>query len=323
MGVGEGVRVVAPRDQLVTSEAHAGTDKCPTIVDPWLVSVALIWGGNFVTYKILLDKISPTGLLAARFVTVTAFLLAILWLTGRLRRNEPGMWLRLFVAGVLVMGVQQILFVHGLNLTAAGEGALLFSTAPVFTALMVAVAGTEIITASSWVGVIAAFGGVAMVVLGGGKATGAPGTRIAGDLLMLGSALLYAVFMVLSKGLMEKYGALKVVTFAYLFGMLVVVPAGAREALAADWAGLSFACWFCFAYLVLLAGSYGFFVWYWRISRTSPARVAVYQYAVPVVALIAAAIWLAERPTALQLVGAALVLTGLALARRTPRVPCP
>ncbi len=302
---------------------QARSEEAPAIVDPWLASVALIWGGNFVTYKILLDNISPTGLLAARFVIVTALLMAILWLTGRLRRNEPGMWLRLFLAGVLIMGVQQIMFVHGLNLTAAGEGALLFSTAPILTALMVAATGAEIITSSNWAGVIAAFGGVAMVILGGGATTGAPATRITGDLLLLGSAFLYALFMVLSKSLMEKYGALKVVTFAYLFGALVVVPAGAREALATDWAGLSPGCWFCFAYLVLLAGCYGFFIWYWRISRTSPARVAVYQYAVPVVAMIAAAIWLGERPTGIQLLGAALVLSGLALARRRPRVPCP
>jgi drug/metabolite transporter (DMT)-like permease len=307
----------------VTSDGPPAPDTHSAIVDPWLAVVALIWGGNFVTYKVLLASLPATGLLAVRFVVVTALLLLVLWVTGRLRRNEPGMWLQLFLAGVLIMGVQQLMFVHGLNLTAAGEGALLFATAPIFTALMVAAAGTEAITPSNWVGVIAAFLGTAMVILGGGAAAQVSQARITGDLLMLGSAILYALFMALSKGLMERYGALKVVTFSYLFGGLVVVPFGAREALAADWAGLSGACWFCLSYLIVLAGVFGFVTWYWRISRTSAARVAVYQYVVPVVALIAAAIWLAERPTAIQLLGALLVLTGLVFARRTPRVPCP
>jgi len=307
----------------MAADTAPSRDEGPSIIDPWLASVALIWGGNFVTYKILLGTLSPTGLLAVRFIAVTALLVAILWVTGRLRHNEPGMWLRLFLAGVLIMGVQQILFVHGLNLTAAGEGALLFATAPIFTALMVTLAGTESIAASNWVGVVAAFGGVAMVILGGGETTGAPASRVTGDLLMLGSAILYALFMVLSKGLMTRYGPLKVVTFAYMFGALVVVPAGAHEALTDDWSRLGPACWFCLAYLIVLAGSYGFCVWYWRILRTSSARVAVYQYAVPVVAMIAAAIWLGERPTAIQLLGALLVLTGLAFARRPAPTACP
>lgn len=298
-------------------------EPCPGIVDPWLAVVALIWGGNFVTYKILLDRISPTAVLAVRFVAVTALLLLFLLVTGRLRRNEPGMWPRLFLAGVLIMGTQQLMFVHGLNLTAAGEGALLFATAPIFTALMAALAGTEAIAGSNWTGVIAAFCGTAMVILGGGREAGVAQSRITGDVLMLGSAVLYALFMVLSKGLMQRYGALKVVTFAYMFGALVVVPAGAGEALSADWAGLEPGCWFCLGYLIVLAGVFGFVTWYWRISRTSAARVAVYQYVVPVVAMIAAAIWLAERPTMVQLAGALLVLTGLVLARRTPPAQCP
>ncbi len=307
----------------MAGQQSSAPEPCPTIVDPWLAFVALIWGGNFVTYKILLTNLPATGLLAVRFVAVTSLLLLFLWVTGRLRRNEPGMWLRLFLAGVLIMGTQQLMFVHGLNLTAAGEGALLFATAPIFTALMVAITGAEAITRSSWMGVITAFVGTAMVILGGREAAEVAHTRITGDILMLGSAVLYALFMVLSKGLMERYGALKVVSFAYLFGALVVVPSGAREALAADWAGLRPACWFCLGYLIVLAGVFGFVTWYWRISRTSAARVAVYQYLVPVVALIAAAIWLAERPTPIQLLGALLVLTGLVFARLTPRVACP
>jgi O-acetylserine/cysteine efflux transporter len=76
-------------------------------------------------------------------------------------------------------------------------------------------------------------------------------------------------------------------------------------------------------WLVLLAGVYGFVAWYWRISRTTAARVAVYQYFVPVVALIAAAFLLDERPAGLQIVGAGLVLLGLYFARRRDPSICP
>lgn len=296
---------------------------CGPILDPILLSVAIVWGGNFVAYKYLMELIPPAGLLAARFISITAILLGVLAVRGQLLRgNTRRMWVRLFAAGVLIMGVQQITFVSGLNLTAAGEGSLIFATAPVFTALMAAALGQERITGGNWLGIIAAMAGTAVVILGGAGAEHVPDTRVTGDLLMLVSSLGYAAFMVVSKPLMKRYGALKVVAFAYVFGLLVVVPFGAHEMVTAQWAEMGLPGWFSMFWLVILAGAYGFVAWYWRISRTTPSRVAVYQYIVPVVALITAGLLLAERPAGLQIAGAALVLLGLYFARRRDAAAC-
>ncbi len=300
-------------------EEHQGA-----VLDPILLFVAFVWGGNFVAYKYLLDLISPAGLLAARFIAITLILLGVLAWRGRLRRgNTPAMWLRLFLAGVLVMGVQQVTFVCGLNLTAAGEGSLMFSTAPIFTALIAAAIGQEAISGANWLGIAGAMTGTALVILGGAGAQHVPATRVTGDLLMLVSSLGYALFMVISKPMGQRYGALKIVTFAYVFGLLVVVPFGARDMVAADWASLGALGWAAMGWLVFLAGVFGFVAWYWRIARTTSSRVAVYQYVVPVVAMVAAAILLGERPTPVQFGGAALVLAGLYFARRQAPAACP
>jgi len=298
-------------------------ESCGPFVDPILLLVAVFWGGNFVTYKYLMQSIPAAGLLAVRIALITVMLLAVLAWRGLLTGgNSRGMWLRLAAAGVLIMGVQQVLFVSGLDLTAAGEGSLLFSSAPIFTALMAAALGYERITSANWVGIAAAMGGCAMVILGGAGAEHVPETRVVGDLLMLGSAFGYALFMVVSKPLMTRYGALKVVTFSFMFGLLVVVPFGADEALSVQWGGLGLAEWGAMFWTVVLAGTFGFTAWYWRISKTSASRVAVYQYIVPVFSLITAALLLGERPAALQIVGAGLVLVGLYFARR-PADTCP
>ena len=304
------------------SENESQVEKQDGIIDPVLLSIAIIWGANFPVYKRLMDDIPAVGLLAVRFIATTSILLVILWASGRLRRNPRAMWLPMFLAGVLIMGGQQITFVLGLDRTASGEGALLFSTAPIFVAIMVALAGTEPISRANWLGVIAAFVGVALVIMGGVSAAEVPETHILGDALMLVSAVGYALFMVISKGLMRKYGALKVVTFSYMFGGLLVVPMGWGDIVSVNWLALPTLSWLCLAWLVLLSGVYGFTAWYWRISRTSPARVAVYQYIVPVVAMATAAVWLGERPTLWQVAGAVVVLGGLALARRRTVAAC-
>lgn len=298
---------------------------CGPVIDPILLLVALLWGGNFVAYKYLMGIIPAAGLLAGRFIAITVILLVVLELRGRLRRgNSRAMWLRLVPAGLLVMGLQQISFVSGLDLTAAGEGSLVFSTAPIFTALIAAAIGQEALSAGNWAGIIAAMAGTALVILGGSGASHVPATRITGDLLMLASSIGYAIFMVIAKPLGERYGALKVVAFGYLFGLPVVLPFGWSEMVGADWAALGPLGWLALAWLVLLAGVFGFVVWYWRIAHTSSSLVAVYQYLVPVVAMVTAALLLSERPAALQLAGAALVLGGLYFARRRAVVEaCP
>jgi len=314
-----------PEDPTATPDRqNAAAEPCDGILDPVLLLVALFWGGNFVAYKYLMALISPAGLLAARFVLITGMLLAVLGLRGRLRSgNSPGMWLHIGLAGVLIMGLQQVAFVTGLNLTAAGEGSLLFSTAPIFTALIAAALGHERISRANWIGIIAAMAGCAMVILGGAGAEHVPETRITGDLFMLASSFGYALFMVVSGPLMRRYGALKVITFSFVFGLVVVIPFGATDAASADWASLGAPGWAAMFWTVVLAGTVGFAAWYWRISRTSPSRVAVYQYIVPVVAMVTAAFLLQERPAAIQIVGAGLVLLGLYFARRADAAACP
>ncbi len=305
-------------------ERDAIAERCGPVLDPVLLLVAFFWGGNFVAYKYLMGLVSAAGLLALRFSLITAMLLVVLALRGRLRSgNSRGMWLRIGLAGVLVMGLQQVCFVTGLNLTAAGEGSLLFATAPIFTALIAAALGHERISRANWLGIVAAMVGCAMVILGGSGAEHVPATRVKGDLFMLASSFGYALFMVVSAPLMRRYGALKVVTFSFLFGLLVVIPFGARDALAADWGSLGPIGWVALFWTVVLAGTFGFTAWYWRISRTSASRVAVYQYFVPVVAMIAAALLLSERPATLQIIGAGFVLLGLYFARRTNVADCP
>lgn len=306
------------RSDASASQGDAIEERCGPIVDPILLLVAVFWGGNFVAYKHLMSLVSPAGLLATRFVFITGMLLVVLGARGRLRRgNTRAMWLHIGLAGVLIMGLQQVAFVTGLNLTAAGEGSLLFSTAPIFTALIAAALGYERINRAGWLGIAAAMAGCALVILGGAGGQHVPETRVQGDILMLASSFGYALFMVISAPLMRRYGALKVVTFSFMFGLFLIIPFGGADAVSADWGSLGGIGWLAMLWTVVLAGTFGFAAWYWRISRTSPSRVAVYQYLVPIVALLTAAVLLGERPALPQIVGAGLVLAGLYTARRS------
>ncbi len=296
--------------------AHSRPSGRLAIIDPWLLSVALIWGGNFVVYKIVLRHLSPLGIVGTRFALLAPILLIAARLLSRRPPPELRDWPCLIWAGLVVLGGQQISFIFGVDMTTATEAALLISTAPIFTALISVATGLECLTALNWAGVFLGFGGVALIVLGGGSNFSAPSSRFVGNLVMLCSALLYGYYMVLSKHLVQQHGGLRTVAYSYALAAIVVVPISWKALVTTAWLSLDWLTWLLLVgYICLLAGVYGFAVWYTTIGRTTAARTAVYQYLVPVVAMTTAAIFLHEKPTILQIVGAIIALAGLALTR--------
>ena len=293
---------------------------CPRarLLDPVLLLVACIWGiGNVVT-KWVLGVLDPSAFLALRMVVVSILMAAVL-LLGPRNRLALRDWLIVSVCGGGLVAAQFLSFSYAMKLTTASEGSLLISTAPAWTAVIVAVLGVEHLRGLNWLGIVLASGGVAMVALGpaGRIVSGAP-SRLSGDLLMLASAWLYAGYMVLSRRWMQRLGELPVICRTFAAGGVLLVAVGARHLLASDWSTVTAGHWVGIAYVTLLAGFVGLVLWYRTIGRTSASGTAMYQYLVPGVSVVAAAIFLGERIVVFQLAGIAVTLIGVYLARVPP-----
>ncbi len=282
-----------------------------------LLLVAVVWGLSMVPSKWLLEVMEPAGTLVFRYVACALVVPLSLSIGARRAEGEPGRpWGTMLLVGLWV-AAQQLLFIYALDLTSASEAALLISLAPIWTALIGVFAGIEMLSGANWLGIGLATVGAALIILGNGQAEFSSGpARLAGDLLMLLSSLLYGGFMAYSKGAMARWGALRVVSWAFVFGSLAVLPAGLGQFIAADWADFDLRIWGALVYTGLIAGGWGFVVWYGCIARTTPARTAVYQYLVPVVTLAGAAVLLGERMAPGQVLGAVVAIGGLVLARK-------
>ena len=281
--------------------------------------VALMWGASNVVTKWVIEGFDPVAFAALR-TGVTSILMIALLLVRPPRRIAARDWLMLAAFGGGLVAGQQLSFLHAIKMTTASEGSLMISTAPVWTALIVAIAGMELVTRLNWLGIAVALGGVAMVILGAAAGTvpRAP-ARLSGDLLMIASAWMYGGYMVISKRWMRRIGGLHVIccTFAASGVMLAVV--GGPRLLTTQWAEITWGHWVGIAYVTLVAGFVGLIIWYLTIERTSASGTAVYQYLVPAVAVVGATIFLGERLSALQVLGIAVTLAGVYLAR-VPRL---
>ncbi len=296
-------------------ETRQSTESTVPSIDWGALSATVVWGGSAVAQKFLLSDFSPAALQCIRTCCASVLLVAILLLLGRRIHQalSTDFW-PLLGTGVL-MGIQLMSFLYALSLTSASEGALIISTAPVWTALLVATLGLEAICLRNWLGILTALGGVALIVLGSSSLAGQFTNSVAGDMIMVLAALLYGLFMVISKGLMQRHGTLMVIALCTCIANIVIVPLGLRQVLAGPWSTLGTIHWLCLAYVVLLGSVYAFLMWYRSIKLTSPAHTAVYQYLQPIVAVLAAAIFLHERLAIVQFVGIAVTLGGVYLAR--------
>jgi drug/metabolite transporter (DMT)-like permease len=222
---------------------------------------------------------------------------------------------RVLALGLLGNLMYQMFFIFGLDRTRAGNASLLLASTPIITALLSSALGHERIRPRIWAGVVATFGGIVLVVLGGrGQIEAGRGT-LAGDFLMFGASLAWAFYTVGSRPLVEKYGALPVTAWTLWIGTAGIVLAGFIDTLRTNWHMVSAWTWLAVVYAGVLSIGVAYIIWYFAVGVLGNTRTATYSNIVPVIALAVAWIWLGEVPTALQLVGTAVIVSGVTVAQ--------
>ena len=283
--------------------------------DLGLLLMAAIWGVNFSVMKSLLTELDPLALNALRFPLAAG----ALWLVVRSGggaalpgREDIG---RVIVLGLLANVAYQLCFIFAIDWTLAGNASLLLSTTPVWTVLLSAAAGHERPTWRIMVGVLATLVGMTLVVAGGELEMGLSSKTLRGDLLMVVAAILWSMYTVGGRAPVAKYGPLKVTAWTLWVGTPALVIMGLPSLSTTDLGAVSRGAWVGVAYAGLLSIGLAYVLWYRGVERLGNNRTAVYSSLVPVAALVTAWLWLEEIPTPVQIVGAAVILTGLTVAR--------
>jgi len=293
----------------------AGSDSSLDFTDLGLLVMALIWGVNFPIIKACLDEIPPLAFNALRFplASLAVFLAARTFQTVPKPKKKD--WPRLVALGIVGNLVYQCLFIFGADITFAGNASILLATTPAWTLALSSAAGHEKPGPQVWFGVLATMAGMTLVVLGSDRVVGIQAPTLAGDLLIVAAAVTWSVYSVGSRGLVRKYGALPVTAWTLWVGSAGLFVVGLPSLTAAPLAEISPAAWVGVGYSGVLAIGLGYILWYRGVQKIGNSRTAAFSNLTPVVALVVAWLWLAEVPGFLQILGAAVVLAGLSLAR--------
>jgi drug/metabolite transporter (DMT)-like permease len=147
------------------------------------------------------------------------------------------------------------------------------------------------------------------------KASHGIGIATAGDLLSLLAALFYAAYTVSLKPLLGRYPATVVTAYTLSIGAVPVLWLSAPALLVQDWGRVDLAGWSVLLWASVFPVYAAWTAWSWATARAGVARTNVFLYLVPVVSGVVAFFLLGETFGPVKLVGAALALSGLILAR--------
>lgn len=278
-----------------------------------LMAVFLL-GTNPVAVKYAVSAVPALPFVAMRFVVAGLVLLVavryVLGSGGGLRRKDL---LAMVGVGAVGVGLTNVLFTVGVSLTSASDTALLYAIVPVWGMILGSVLGLEKPTPRGILGVGIAFLGMSAVVYGG---LGGVDSSLAGNLLILGATVCWGSYTVLSLPLLKKYPPLVVAAYTMLFGGLAALPFALSSFPSADWHTISAGVWAAVAYSTFLVAAFGFFAWQKGASALGANKVLVYQYLITFVGVVSGIVLLGEELGAEKIIGGAVILFGVYLARR-------
>ena len=276
-----------------------------------LVSVVL-WSAGFVGIRAAGRSFSPGSLALGRLAVGTVLLGAMTWSRRplvRLSLRELGL---LVLAGVLWFGVYAVVLNEAERRVDAGTASMLVLIAPIFIIALAAAFLKERATPNLLAGGGLAFAGV--VVIGFASSTGQ--ATLVGVILCLIAALSSAIGVVAEKPVLNRVSALQVTWICCAVGMLFCLPYSpllVRELRAAPVTGIG---WLLF--LGVFSTTIAFTTWAYALARGSAGRLAATAYLVPPITIVMSWIILGEIPKLIAVLGGALCLVGVYIARKAP-----
>lgn len=290
--------------------APAGSRATRNLAFLAVATAVAAWGSSSVVIKLS----STTGFVTSFYRLW--FAIPLLWSIAlsvpRMRPRVTTDWLKACSVGGCLFGIHQVFFFNSLKLTSVANVTIIGAVQPALVLLLAGPLFGERVTSSGFLWAMVAFVGTATVM------AGSAGTRSwspLGDVLAVANLLAFTAYFLASKRIRAKIAA-----FEYVVGMTTVagfVILGFCLLSGQDLGAPVGRDWAIFAFLAAVPGTLGHFLTNWAHEHTPAFAMSIMLLAVPVLASVAAAVFLHEplRPT--HVLGGTIVLVAIGIVVRT------
>ncbi len=281
------------------------------MINIYLLLAVIFWGLSFIGTKMVLEYLTPSEIIAVRFLLGSSVLLSVkTWRKIKFDFRRSDLGLIVFVS--LFFGFHVILQAFGLIYTSATNTAWLIATIPVFIAITSRIILKEYLNSQKIIGIfIATFGVILLISKGNFENLG--WLQSVGDWIILFTCITWTIYTIIIRKLTKVHNPLS------LMVAILIIPGACLVLLTLVTTPIERFFNLPYHILLILSGlgiiCAGLAQWIWLegITQKGTVRAGVYIYFEPVVTTLAAMPILGETLNIAGFIGAGLILGGVYL----------
>lgn len=287
-----------------------------------MFAVTLIFGINIPLSKSLLPAwISPEGLTLSRILFGTA----AFWIASLFMTHERVTWQehRFFFIGALCGVVfNQGLFISGLSLTSPIDASIIITSGPLFAMIFAAILLKEPISALKVTGVLVGACGAILLVFNGHQASTSHTSNLTGNMMVFGSAFIYAFYLVFTKPLTLRYSPITLMKWMFLYATALVTPFYYKQLIAAPvYHHPETTAIFQMLYTLFIATFLAYLLIPLAQQRIRPTTISMYNNFQPLIASLVAVSFGMDHFSLIKFFSAVLIFCGVYLVTRSKARP--
>lgn len=279
--------------------------------------IILIWAGSFIFIRIGLKDFPPITLAFLRFAAASIFLLFFYLFNKDKEEKKLNLKAKFLELNILALTGVSLLYIfqfYSLKFISAATGSIVINSTTIFMALLSALFLNEKLNKRKVLGILIAFIGVSTLVSNGWKNIDFSSNQFLGGVLMLGAALCWAIYSVITKKVLQFNSSLTITLVTFLLGTVYLFPtAFILEDPIETIFKASKTGWFSVFYLAFLSSALAYFLWNKILMKSEVAKVGAILYVIPIPTIIFEYFLLKEAITKITLIGAFLVIAGVYL----------
>ncbi|HKW63991.1 MAG TPA: DMT family transporter [Candidatus Acidoferrum sp.] len=284
--------------------------------------LVVVWSGNFIAAKIGLLYLAPLAMASFRVVLAGVVMIPVYFSCLRfsafgeaaeLRQRgfaARNFWVFVYL-GFFGVTVNQMCFTIGLHFTSVSHSAVIVGLSPIYILVLAVLFRMERATGHKVVGMLIALAGVAVLASEHGVSHSA---SIEGDAITMAGSLGFAMYGVLGKRVAGRYDTLTMTAFTHFAGSLIVLPLAIHEAgvlyrashLLQPWQ-----VWAALLYMAVFSSALAYVFYFWLLRYLEASQLSAFTYLMPVLATVLGIMWLGEKGSWMQVLGAVMSLGGV------------
>lgn len=274
----------------------------------------LIWSGNFIVARGLIDSIPPVSLAYWRW------LVAVVALTPIAVKPLISDWpiiksniLYICITSILGISLFNTLIYIASHTTTAINLSLIAITFPIFIILLSRIIYHELLTVNKAIGVFLVTLGIITLITKGDVSVLKNINFSSGDLWMLLAAMTFAVYNLMLKKKPAQLGTRSFQLITFSVGLLFLTPFYIWEASTTDFQihAITNTTLYYILYLGLFASLASYFLWGNAVEKIGPTKSSMIYYSLPIFSGLLAYLFLGETIENIHLLSMFLIAAGI------------